>query len=68
MRRCISFRLLVVSGATIAWAGSLGAGTEEALLRALEDERASAAFYGAVIASQGEVRPFTNIVHAEVRQ
>lgn len=41
--------------------------TREALLAALDDERKAEAFYRAVIAKLGEIRPFSNIVNAEVR-
>lgn len=37
------------------------------LLEALDDERRAEAFYAAVIARHGEVRPFSNIVQAERR-
>jgi len=53
--------------ATVAPASSLSPQTEEALQRALDDERAAAALYEAVIASRGEIRPFTNIVQAGTR-
>lgn len=41
--------------------------TGEALRTALQDERRAESFYRAVMARHGEVRPFANIVHAEVR-
>lgn len=50
-----------------AWAGELPEATQRALIRALEDERHAEAFYSAVIAKFGEVRPFANIINAERR-
>jgi len=50
-----------------ARAQALPEATQKALLRALEDERHAEAFYAAVIAKFGEVRPFTNVVRAEQR-
>ncbi len=41
--------------------------TAEVLVLAYEDERRAEAFYAAVIARHGEVRPFINIVQAERR-
>lgn len=67
MHRFLSIGLLFSIVATSASASSLDSKTEQALLRALDDERAAAALYNAVIAQQGEIRPFTNIVQAEVR-
>jgi rubrerythrin len=67
MKRIWLSSSLIFFAAVLAVAGTIGPDTEEALARALEDERASAALYEAVIAEQGEVLPFANIVHAEVR-
>lgn len=41
--------------------------TRNAILSALDDERKAKAFYGAVLAKYGEIRPFSNIVNAEAR-
>ncbi len=41
--------------------------TADALREVLADERRAEAFYNAVIAKHGTVRPFANIVHAEAR-
>ncbi len=51
---------------------SVGVGASEdpvtqALHRALEDEQHAEAFYAAVIARHGEIRPFVNIIRAEQR-
>lgn len=41
--------------------------TEQALLRALDDERHAQAVYRTVLERHGEVRPFSKIIHAEER-
>ncbi|USO00346.1 MAG: DUF2202 domain-containing protein [Phycisphaeraceae bacterium] len=41
--------------------------TVEALILAYNDERRAEAFYAAVMAKHGEVRPFSNIIQAERR-
>ncbi len=46
---------------------ALDAASRDALLAALDDERRAEALYRAVIGAFGEVRPFSNIVNAEVR-
>ncbi|BAB76212.1 hypothetical protein DSM107007_16590 [Nostoc sp. PCC 7120 = FACHB-418] len=45
----------------------LNAKTEQAMIDAINDEYYARAFYTAVINKFGEVRPFSNIVHAEDR-
>ncbi|MCY2953522.1 MAG: hypothetical protein NTU53_16315 [Planctomycetota bacterium] len=40
---------------------------QKAILAALDDEREAKAFYKAIIAKHGEIRPFSNIVEAEAR-
>lgn len=40
---------------------------QQVLDTALDDEYKAAAFYGQVLAEQGEVRPFSNIIRAEQR-
>jgi rubrerythrin len=44
-----------------------GNGIQEALDRAIDDERHAIAFYTAVMAKHGERRPFSNIINAERR-
>lgn len=52
----------------VAWPLALAATTtEDALHKALDDERKSAAIYQAVMAEHGEVLPFAHIVEAEHR-
>ena len=41
--------------------------TQKSILAALDDERKARAFYEAVIAKHGEIRPFSKIVEAEAR-
>ena len=48
-------------------ASRLDGQTQKAILAALDDERKAKAFYEAVIAEHGEIRPFSNIVGAEAR-
>lgn len=50
-----------------ARAGALPEPARAALLRALKDERHAEAFYAAVIAKLGNVRPFASIIKAERR-
>ncbi len=57
-------------GACVGPAGSKTAvdvKTADALRESLQDERRAEAFYTAVTAKYGQVRPFSNIVHAEGR-
>jgi hypothetical protein len=42
-------------------------GIQQALDRAIDDERHAIAFYTAVMAKHGERRPFSNIINAERR-
>lgn len=46
---------------------SLDAKTQQAMIDAINDEYHARAFYNAVIDKFGEIRPFSNIVHAETR-
>ncbi|MFO0829101.1 MAG: hypothetical protein U0572_13260 [Phycisphaerales bacterium] len=48
-------------------ATALSATTADDLRAAMIDERRAQAFYAAVIAKYGDVRPFSNVVHAEER-
>jgi hypothetical protein len=41
--------------------------TQQAMIEAINDEYHARAFYNAVIDKFGEIRPFSNIVHAEAR-
>lgn len=50
---------------SVALAATLEKPTEAALMRALEDEYHAEAFYDAVMAKFGAVRPFANIIEAE---
>lgn len=50
-----------------AWAQALTPEAEAALASALQDERHAEAFYSAVLAKFGDVRPFSNIIEAERR-
>jgi hypothetical protein len=52
---------------TLTRAATIDTTSENALLTALDDERRAEALYSAVISRFGDVRPFSNIVHAEVR-
>lgn len=54
---------VVPSGAATA----VNAKTADALRETLLDERRAQAFYNSVMAKHGQVRPFSNIVHAEER-
>ena len=47
--------------------GPLGEGHQKAIVEALEDEYAGEALYTRVLEDLGEMRPFSNIVHAEQR-
>lgn len=46
---------------------SLDAKTQQAMIEAINDEYHARAFYNAVMDKFGEIRPFSNIVHAETR-
>ena len=46
---------------------SSDAQTQQAMIEAINDEYHARAFYNAVIDKFGEIRPFSNIVHAETR-
>lgn len=46
---------------------SLDAQTQQAMIEAINDEYHARAFYNAVMDKFGEIRPFSNIVHAETR-
>ncbi len=59
--------IFLVSAAGATQAGALGSTTEDALLRALDDERHAQAVYQAVIDRHGEIRPFSNVIRAEER-
>ena len=48
-------------------ASTLNSETVKAMVESIEDEYKARAFYQAVIDKFGEVRPFSNIVHAEAR-
>jgi rubrerythrin len=65
LRTWIAVFAILAAGLTAA--SSLNDETEDALVNALADERSAAAFYQAVIDRLGDVRPFSNIVHAEIR-
>jgi hypothetical protein len=60
---CTSCACVVPAGAATA----VSTKTADALRAALADERQAQAFYNNVMAKHGQVRPFANIVHAEVR-
>lgn len=45
----------------------LGAGQQEAIAEALQDEYQGEAVYGRVLKDLGDIRPFSNVVHAEQR-
>jgi len=47
--------------------GPLGPGQQEAIAEALQDEYEGEAIYSRVLKDLGEVRPFSNVVHAEQR-
>jgi hypothetical protein len=53
--------------AAAAEAGPLGPGQQEAIAEALQDEYRGEATYARVLETLGEVRPFSNVVHAERR-
>lgn len=70
MNKTISALILAVVPVALplsAVAGALEKPAEAALQRALEDEYHAEAFYDAVMAKFGEVRPFVNIIEAERR-
>ncbi|GEO83572.1 MULTISPECIES: ferritin-like domain-containing protein [Alphaproteobacteria] len=50
---------------TVAKAATLSAGARSAVEAAIDDEYRAEAFYAAVIAEFGQVRPFSNIIRAE---
>jgi rubrerythrin len=54
-----------LAGPMIVQAASLEKPAQAALLRALDDEYHAEAFYDAVMAKFGQVRPFTNIIKSE---
>ena len=45
----------------------LGAGQQEAIAEALQDEYQGEAVYGRILKDLGDIRPFSNVVHAEQR-
>lgn len=61
---CASAASATASGETV---GTLSGSSAAAMREALMDERMAQALYRAVMAKHGEVRPFSNIVHAEER-
>lgn len=72
MNRSLSVLSLCAAGllsgafcAASAHAAPLDLKAEQALIRALDDEYNAEAFYDAVIARFGAVRPFVNIIEAE---
>lgn len=67
---CAATRPACNSCARVAPAGAatpVNTATADALRETLMDERLAQAFYNAVMAKHGQVRPFSNIVHAEER-
>lgn len=67
---CATNRAACPSGACVVPAGDATAVTDktaDALRETLMDERRAQAFYTNVMATHGQVRPFSNIVHAEAR-
>jgi hypothetical protein len=62
---CAASLLSGVFYTATAHAAPLDLKAEQALIRALEDEYNAEAFYDAVIAKFGAVRPFVNIIEAE---
>lgn len=58
---------LVCLAAMPAAAAAVPAPVQDALAAALQDERHAEAFYAAVMARHGAVRPFRNIIRAEQR-
>jgi hypothetical protein len=64
-KKRIAFFLFGMVAAAPAWAQTLTPDAEAALGSALQDERQAEAFYEAVIAKFGDVRPFSNIINAE---
>ena len=56
-----------VACATQGQTGALDSQTEDALLRALDDERHVQALYQAVMDRHGSIRPFSNVIKAEER-
>ena len=57
----------LTSTAQAATTTSLDAQTQQAMIEAINDEYHARAFYNAVMDKFGEIRPFSNIVHAETR-
>ena len=57
----------LASQAVAATNTSLDAKTQQAMIEAINDEYHARAFYNAVMDKFGEIRPFSNIVHAETR-
>ena len=57
----------LTSTAEAATNTSLDAPTQQAMIDAINDEYHARAFYNAVMDKFGEIRPFSNIVHAETR-
>ncbi len=67
---CATNRTPCTSCACVAPAGAetaVNKKTADALRETLMDERRAQAFYTSVMAKHGQVRPFSNIVHAEER-
>ena len=58
---------ILTSTAQAATNTSLDAQTQQAMIEAINDEYHARAFYNAVMDKFGEIRPFSNIVHAETR-
>ncbi|MEM8830518.1 MAG: DUF2202 domain-containing protein [Cyanobacteria bacterium P01_G01_bin.19] len=57
----------LTSTAEAATNTSLDVQTQQAMIEAINDEYHARAFYNAVMDKFGEIRPFSNIVHAETR-
>jgi hypothetical protein len=64
-RTPVAILLVGLLAAAPAWSQPLTPGAEAALGSALQDERHAEAFYAAVMAKFGEVRPFSKIINAE---
>jgi len=56
-----------ILASTPAWSQTLTPEAVTALASALQDERHAEAFYSAVLAKFGDVKPFSNIIEAERR-
>ncbi|MDI6771907.1 MAG: DUF2202 domain-containing protein [bacterium] len=65
--RLIAVAILVAVAAAPAAAAALDAQTRQALSEAINDEYQARALYQAVIAKVGGIRPFVNIVQAEIQ-